>query len=208
MTFDRLFGKTGWVVMMLLATAVALLSTRYLLPNPPRVGPNILPNFEANTAIFLTHVVGSVIALLIGPWQFVATIRRRWTRLHRWMGRIYMVAVLFGGIGGFFIAWTTTAGPLATAGFSLLAVIWLGTTGLGYQSARAGNYADHRKWMIRSFALTAAAITLRLGLPIAPALGYSFLSGYMVMSWACWIINLGIAELLLRSGENRKTAVA
>jgi hypothetical protein len=52
--------------------------------------------------------------------------------------------------------------------------------------------------MIRSFALTAAAISLRLGLPIAPALGYDFTTGYIVMSWASWIINLAIAEIYLR----------
>jgi hypothetical protein len=87
---------------------------------------------------------------------------------------------------------------IASFGFAILAVLWLSSTWLAFQSARARDFSAHRHWMIRSFALTAAAISLRLGLPIAPALGYDFTTGYIVMSWASWIINLAIAEIYLR----------
>ncbi|MFD2206136.1 DUF2306 domain-containing protein [Kiloniella antarctica] len=194
--------KGFWLLLMLSATGIALLSTRFLLPDPPHVGPDIIDNFMDHKPAFLTHVLGSLIALLIGPWQFVSTIRRRWPQLHRWMGRIYMIAVLLGGIGGFIVAWTTSSGPVAVAGFALLSVIWLFVTGKGYQSVRAGRYAEHRMWMIRSFALTAAAITLRLGLPIAPAMGVEFQTGYIAMSWLSWLLNLTLAEIYLRSGRN------
>ena len=201
-----------WIILMLSATVIALLSTRFLLPEPPHVGPGIIDNFLAHKPAFLTHVVGSLIALLLGPWQFVKTIRGRWPKLHRWMGRTYMVAVLFGGIGGFIIAWTTTAGPIAVGGFATLAVLWLYVTGRGYQTARAGRYIEHRKWMVRSFALTAAAISLRMGLPIAPALGFEFVTGYIALSWGCWLFNLGVAEIYLRMGvgdsPNNRTMVS
>ena len=195
-------AKNGfWMLLMLSATAIALLSTRFLLPEPPHVGPGIIDNFLANKPAFLMHVFGSLIALLIGPWQFVGTIRGRWPKLHRWLGRIYMVAVLFGGIGGFIVAWTTSSGPIAVGGFATLSVLWLYVTSKGYQTVRAGRYAEHRVWMIRSFALTAAAISLRMGLPVAPALGYEFVTGYIAMSWISWIFNLGVAELYLRAGS-------
>lgn len=101
-------------------------------------------------------------------------------------------------IGGFIVAWTASAGLIASFGFAVLAVLWLSSAWLAFQSARARDFSAHRHWMIRSFALTAAAISLRLGLPIAPALGYDFTTGYIVMSWASWIINLAIAEIYLR----------
>ncbi|MEH6631023.1 MAG: DUF2306 domain-containing protein [Halopseudomonas aestusnigri] len=198
----RVIVKNGfWIILMLSATAIALLSTRFLLPEPPHVGPEIMENFLAHKPAFLAHVLGSLIALLIGPWQFVKTIRGRWPTLHRWMGRTYMVAVLIGGIGGFVVAWTSISGPIAVAGFATLALLWLYVTGQGYQAARDGRYKEHREWMIRSFALTAAAITLRLGLPIAPALGYEFQTGYIALSWVCWLFNLGVAEIYLRVGR-------
>ncbi|WP_419905444.1 DUF2306 domain-containing protein [Kiloniella sp.] len=189
---------------MLSATGISLLSTRFLLPEPPHVGPGIMENFLAHKTAFLAHVLGSLIALMLGPWQFVKTIRGRWPRLHRWMGRSYMVAVLVGGLGGFIVAWTSTAGPIAVAGFATLAVLWLYVTTQGYRTARAGCYMEHREWMIRSFALTAAAISLRLGLPIAPALGYEFQTGYIALSWVCWLFNLVVAEIYIRAGKGGK----
>jgi uncharacterized membrane protein len=200
---NRILTNIGWGLLMLSATAIALLSLRFLLPNPPNVGPEIAINFNANKTIFLGHVVGSLIALLVGPWQFLSSIRNKWPALHRTIGKIYIAGVAVGGVSGFVVAWTSVAGPIATAGFALLAVLWLVFTALALQKAMSGQFEAHRTWMIRSFALTAAAITLRMGLPIAPALGYSFMAGYITMSWAAWLINLGIAEVILRKGNKK-----
>ena len=197
---DRNLQITAWVIIMLSATAVAVMSMRFFLPSPPNVGPEIMENFEAHRAVFLAHITASLIALLIGPWQFVAKIRQKLPHVHRWTGRLYVASVAVGGVGGFIVAWTSVAGLVVSFGFAILAVLWLTTTLLAFQSARARRFAAHRKWMIRSFALAAAAITLRLGLPIAPALGYEFMTGYIIMSWACWIINGAIAEIYLRRG--------
>jgi uncharacterized membrane protein len=103
------------------------------------------------------------------------------------------------------VAWTSVSGPVVSFGFSLLAVFWLYTSWRAYRYARARDFTAHRRWMIRSFAMTAAAITLRLGLPIAPALGYELATGYAVLSWACWLINGAIAETYLRFGGSEST---
>jgi Predicted membrane protein (DUF2306) len=52
--------------------------------------------------------------------------------------------------------------------------------------------------MIRSFALTAAAITLRIYLPLLPLTGLSFSTSYRIIAWACWVPNLFVAEWILR----------
>ncbi|WP_417452330.1 DUF2306 domain-containing protein [Kiloniella sp.] len=198
MTLQSFAKKGVWLFIMLSATAISLLSLRFLLPNPPHVAPEILENYINHKTVFLAHVTGSLTALLIGPWQFVTGLRTKIPKLHRWTGRIYMITVLIGGIGGFIIAWSSEYGPIAVAGLALLSVVWLYVTGKGYLCARSRQFQAHSKWMLRSFALTAAAITLRLGLPIAPALGYEFDTGYIALSWASWIINLGIVEIYLR----------
>ncbi|WP_085907709.1 DUF2306 domain-containing protein [Kiloniella majae] len=213
MTLHSLAKKGFWLFIMLSATAISLLSLRFLLPNPPHVAPEILENYINHKTAFLAHVTGSLTALLIGPWQFVTSLRNKFSKLHRWSGRVYMIAVLIGGIGGFFIAWSSEYGPIAIAGFALLSVVWLFITGKGYICARNRQFKAHSRWMLRSFALTAAAVTLRLGLPIAPALGYEFDTGYIALSWASWLINLGIAEIYLRLnasdyGDKTKTPLA
>jgi uncharacterized membrane protein len=85
--------------------------------------------------------------------------RTRRSAWHRIEGRVYVGACLIGALAGFYIAFHATAGPWATAGFAILAVLWFGATLTGYLSARRGNFVLHRRWMIRSYALTSAAIT-------------------------------------------------
>jgi hypothetical protein len=63
---------------------------------------------------------------------------------------------------------------------------------------RLGNLASHRRWMVRSAALTCAALTLRLYLPVPPALGFTFVEGYRAIAWACWLPNLLVAEYFIR----------
>lgn len=191
----------AWGVILILATIISLMSLRFLMPEPPHVGPEIMENFKAHRPAFLAHVTGGLVALLLGPWQFFPKLRARFPQLHRWSGRVYLAAVAVGGVGGFWVAWTSVSGLVVSFGFSGLALFWLYATWRAYQSARAGDFLVHREWMIRSFALTAAAITLRLGLPIAPALGFQLATGYVIMSWACWLINWAIAETYIHASR-------
>ena len=87
-------------------------------------------------------------------------------------------------------------------------LLWLGTTGYGIQLARMGNIAAHREWMIRSFALTAAALTLRLLLGGFMALGYDYHEVSHILAWACWVPNLLIAEWLVVRCKRRRIAAA
>ena len=72
-----------------------------------------------------------------------------------------------------------------------------------WRYARERRFAEHRRWMIRSFAMTFAAVTLRLYLPIAPLLGYDFMDGYRITAWAGWVGNLIVVELWMRRSSPR-----
>jgi uncharacterized membrane protein len=154
------------------------------------------------------HVVGAASALLVGPLQFLPRLRARRRTLHRWLGRTYVAGCLIGGVGGLVMAFGTTAGPIAGVGFGSLAIVWLVTTGQAWRSAVARRFDDHRAWMIRSFALTFGAVTLRLYLPIFPLFGLSFVDAYRVTSYLAWIPNLIVAELYLRGAFARRPIAA
>lgn len=62
-------------------------------------------------------------------------------------------------------------GGAARLEFGLLAVCWLGTAFAAYQRVRSGDFGARRRWMIRSFALTFGAVTLRIYLPASQAEG-------------------------------------
>jgi hypothetical protein len=59
---------------------------------------------------------------------------------------------------------------------------------------RARDQQAHRAWMLRSYALTLAAVTLRLYIPIGVASGLAFESVYPTVAWACWVPNLMLVE--------------
>ena len=83
------------------------------------------------------------------------------------MGRIYLgVGVLIGGIAGLIMSTHAFGGTPARLGFGTLAVVWLFTGARAYLAIRGGDVATHRRWMVRNFSLTFAAVTLRLYLPI------------------------------------------
>jgi uncharacterized membrane protein len=175
--------------------AVSILRYFTTLQTPPEV---VTDNAFAHPFLLL-HVAGGVTALLIAPLQLVGRIRDRAPQLHRATGRIYALACAVGAPAGFMLALGTTAGPVAGAGFAVSAVLWPVFTFLGIRAAMQGRFDDHRAWMIRSFAITATAITLRLMLPFAGfVLAAPFFPAYRVIAWLSWLTNLAIAELYLR----------
>ena len=96
------------------------------------------------------------------PFQFWQGLRKSRPAIHRLLGRIYAIIILFSALSGFWLALTTEAGIVAIWGFALLAVAWLGTTAIGVGLAMNRDYAGHRRWIIRSVAVTLSAVTLRL----------------------------------------------
>lgn len=202
----RRASMIGWGVGAVLSVGIALYAWHYLLPNA-FAPPGIKENPMAYPWLFV-HAGLAGIAMLLGPFQFLPRLRMKQPRLHRWIGRTYVFACLFGGSAGLALATGSTAGPIARMGFAGLAVCWLLTTGMAWRQALARNFDDHRRWMIRSFALTFAAVTLRLYLPFPPLMGIPFIEGYRAISWLCWVPNLIAAELYLARGRMPKPAVA
>jgi len=186
----------GWLLLLLLATANGALALRYLLPGSPFHAT--MPNFYNRREWLIAHAAFAGVALVVGPWQFAGWLRRRWIGVHRWLGRVYCLAVALGWIASLPIAAHAATGRIASLGFLALGAVWIGTTAMGYFTIRAGRVAAHREWMILSYALTAAAITLRIYLPLWMAVDGRFTVGYPVIAWACWVPNLIFAGWLIR----------
>ena len=199
-------GRSFWtVVNVLLCSVIALVSFRYLFgvgPVPPLIFDNAFKN-----PWLVVHVAGAATALLISPLQLIPAIRQRRPALHRWLGRLYVIGCTVGGVAGVPLAIGSAAGGVATAGFGLLAIAWLVTTLSGWRAGYRQRVVEHRAWMVRSFALTYAAVTLRIYLAILPTLPIAFVDGYRVVAFLCWVPNFLIAELFLRRsarGRNRQ----
>ncbi|MBX9738129.1 MAG: DUF2306 domain-containing protein, partial [Phycisphaerales bacterium] len=163
------------------------------------VHPDMRAVYEARPVPILTHIFCSSLAIILGPIQFIPGIRRRWPAAHRWAGRIYLgVGVLIGGLAALYIAPFAFGGLVSTTGFAALALAWLYTGARAYATARARDFPAHRRWMIRNFAITLAAVTLRIGLGVGFATGLPFEIFYPVLAWVSWIPNVAVAEWMIR----------
>lgn len=149
-------------------------------------------------AFFYAHVIGGGIALLLSPVQLSARIRARAPRLHRMSGRIVLTAIMAGGVAGLVLAPYNLAGLMGTAGFGLLAVLWVTFAARGFLAIRRGDVTVHRQWMLRTFALTYAAVTLRLWLGVLVPVVGDFRSAYVIVPFLAWVPNLLVAEWVLR----------
>lgn len=154
---------------------------------------------------FYIHIVSAGLALLIGSFQFSRTLRRRAPRLHRWIGRSYVIAVIIGGISAFVMSFFSSVALLGFFGFGTLAVLWIWTTYRGYRSARDRDFAAHQAWMIRSYALTYAAPTLRIWLLVLLLVQLPFgvdpavaaVNAYAPVPFLCWLPNIVVAEIIV-----------
>jgi hypothetical protein len=151
----------------------------------------------------LTHMIVGPIALLLGPFQFLPRLRATRPRLHRWMGRTYVIACLIAGAGALATAPFASGGPIAAFGFSLLAISWIAVNIAGWRAAMNRKFDQHRIWMRFSYAMTFGAVTLRLQVPLG--IIYFGFHGYTEMSvwlaYTSWIPNVIVVALytLLRS---------
>lgn len=187
-----------WLVAVVasLSVAVALVSYRCL-----GAAKGIPDQIQAN--VYLTpwlaiHAGAAATALLLGPAQFLASLRRRCPGVHRWTGRVYVAGCTVGGASGLLLAAGASTGRATTIGFGMLAIAWLGATTVAWYLAVQRRIPEHKRWMIRSFALTLAAVTLRLYLPLADALQLPPVGSYQAIAFLCWVPNLLLAEWYLR----------
>jgi uncharacterized membrane protein len=189
--------KILWFALALFALANGLEALRYLLPHPPF--PAEIDNFFHRRVALSVHALGGGIALLAGPLQFVPRFRESSWNRHRLLGWIYCGAVLLGWCASLWIAPHAETGLIASAGFLTLGAAWILATGVAVRLIVRGDALRHRRWMIRSYALTAAAITLRMYLPLVVfVFHWPFSVAYPAIAWLCWIPNAVAAEIYLR----------
>jgi uncharacterized membrane protein len=198
-----LLKKIGWSMMLILAILVSLMVSRYLTLDPDVYFPEQKAVYMAHSTILIVHVVASMLAILIGPFQFLPRIRKgRWLKVHRGLGRTYLLGILFGGLSGLYMAQLAYGGTISRLGFTALAILWLYSGYKAYKHIRNKNIEGHRQWMIRNYALTFAGVMLRVWSPLSDAMGIDFLMAYRAIAWLCWVPNLIFAHWVI-SGIRR-----
>jgi uncharacterized membrane protein len=150
------------------------------------------------TAFFI-HIYASIWVLLAGFTQFSGYIQRNHKSLHRSMGYIYVADVLLiTGPAGLIMGFYANGGLYSRIAFVMLASLWIFFTLMALIKARQKDFKAHRRYMIRSYALTLSALTLRAWkYAISNTMEVPPMDIYRIVAWLGWVGNLAFAELLL-----------
>lgn len=152
---------------------------------------------------FYLHVFSSTLIILSGLFQFNRYIIYKKPKTHKVLGYIYIfVTLVVSGPSAFIMSFYANGGILAQISFLLLTIIWILSTAISFYSILKRKIEIHGNWMLRSYALTLSAVTLRFyaylfdvfNIPIRPT------ETYILLTWMSWIPNLLIAEILIRKG--------
>jgi uncharacterized membrane protein len=198
-----------WGIMALVALAMTIYAVSPYLTLQPAVSRIPLnPTIAWHFLILVIHVVTGGVALLLGPWQFFPRVRNRYPTLHRLCGRIYVICVIVGSLAALYSAIISVDGFVAQVGFVVLALLWLYSIIQAYRAIRHGQLQMHRIWMTRNYALTFAAVTLRiwLGLGILWLVLTHQMHGevtssvvYASAAWVSWTSTLIVAEWVINT---------
>jgi uncharacterized membrane protein len=198
-------GAISWGLLTLFAIGITLFfAAPYVTFNAAVSRIPLNPAAPLHFTLLAFHAITGGVALLVGPFQFLPRFRLRFPAVHRIIGRIYMICIVIGSIMAAYSAIVSTSGFVAQMGFLLLAIIWFYSIVQAYRAIRQGHTQLHRIWMIRNYALTTAAIFLRiwLGLGTAYLVMTHNLHGhdvtatpvYISSAWISWIVPLIFAE--------------
>jgi uncharacterized membrane protein len=202
----RYFKYFGWAL-------VLSASLYFLFRNVPRyfVSENGFTNdmlpFKSS---FLIHFIAGTIMLLAAPIQFISTIRKKMPKVHRYLGRVYVISVVISALVAIYISidkMIFAEGVITFAtGLIGLAVASLVTTLTAYAMIRNRNYEQHREWMIRSYIVTLGFVTFRIFTDIFNGTLFQVdgLEIVNIMAWACWSIPLLITEMFLQLSRTHK----
>jgi uncharacterized membrane protein len=196
--------RLTWSIMAVLALGTALyFAAPYLAFNPAVSRIPLNPPPAWHFTLLAIHAITGGLALLIGPIQFLSRLRTRYPAIHRIIGRIYMISVFIGSLAAFYSAVVSLDGFVAQVGFIFVAILWFYSIIQAYIAIRSGNILLHRIWMIRNYALTFAAVILRVWLYA----GITYLvithqlhgpatltPAYTSAVWVSWVSTLVFAE--------------
>ena len=155
-------------------------------------------NAYGDFGVFIfAHVVFGITATLIGPFQFVSVIRNRNVKVHRMLGRIYLICTLLAALVSWYIILSKKEiGITYQAGLFSLGFVWIASGTMAYFSIKNKKVELHKEWMIRSYVITLAFVTFRLITDILEPLQIKGVGA--LMAWACWAVPLFFTELILQ----------
>jgi hypothetical protein len=198
-------------------TGLILLSLIPILGGARRVsqltGAAVIPladhRFSDSPIPVVIHIVSVTIFSLLGAFQFVPALRRRRGSWHRFAGRILIPAGALTALSGMWMA-AFYPHPVGDGlAVSVLRLVFgaamLASIALGVRAIVRRKFIDHGTWMTRAYAIGMGAGTQAIVLiPGAIIFGATHELSRTVLMGAGWVINIAIAEVIIRRRARRQ----
>ena len=132
---------------------------------PPQHPPTQLAGLDAVFAnkrlATLTHIVPGLALLILIPFQFSRSFRKKYLLAHRWMGRAAMIMSLVIGVSALALLKNPVAGAMEVAAILVFDAIFLVSLAMAFWHIRKREVARHREWMIRAMSVAVGVATVR-----------------------------------------------
>ena len=205
-------ARTGWVPFALLALVLVPAFFGSLRLVELAGGPALMPanpRLNASPVPVVVHIVTAVGYAALGAFQFSAGLRRRRSGWHRAAGRVLVMLGLAVALSALWLTLLFPRQPGTGALASLFRLAFsLGMVTslvLGLTAVRRRDINRHRAWMTRAYALALGAATQVFTLGIGPAVFGPGLLTHDLSLGAGWILNLAVAEYVIRRPPHRAT---
>lgn len=125
-----------------------------------RLTPEAMGKYFPVRWIIIGHITAGAAALLSGSVQFVKSFRNRNLKLHRLLGKVYIISILVSSLCALYLTFVTTdqVGVLYTISLWFMIAVWLTATVLAYHTVIRRRIKEHEEWMVRSYIITFAFI--------------------------------------------------
>lgn len=151
-----------------------------------------------NNILFVFHIAAAVPAIIFGPFLFITSLRKAYPKWHIVLGQFYVVGCILSALTVVPLAMNNNPETPAPIGFTVMAFLWFTTTYFAYTAAIHKDYVAHRRWIMRSYAMTVAFIHVNLTWHLIGIYDTMDANGIKVMqSMVSWLANLMIVEIYL-----------
>ena len=163
----------------------------------------VIPGDRMGNTALVIHLASAVFIILSGAIQLVPQVRKRAPAFHRWNGRVYVATAFTVSLAGLYLIWArgTVGGFAAHVGQSLDGVLIMIFAAMALRYAMARDFRTHRRWALRLYMVVSASLFIRAsGIAVAIPTP-DFLSIFTLLSFAQYLVPLGVLELYLRAQD-------
>jgi uncharacterized membrane protein len=168
-----------------------------------------VPGDTVGNLNFAAHVLAAAVVAFGGMLQLIPQIRGRAIAVHRWNGRVFLVAAVVASVVGLYMVWVrhATFGLLNSVAISLNAVLIFVFVAAAWRAARVGDIDGHRRWALRTFMVVNGVFFIRVAMAAwsAFAPGVATHAVYYFFEFASYLLPLGVLELYLRARTSAST---